>query len=390
MRHCMIVDNTYPDIRVERQARALVRRGHDVDVICLRGVGEPKRSFMDGIRVHRVPIRRERGMGLRSQATEYVAFLFYAAALAAVLHQRRPFDVVQAHNVPDFLVFAGLVPKLRGARLLLDLHDLMPEFFASRFGSGLDSAPARAVLWQERLSAGFADHVLTVTELWRQTLIGRGLSAHKVDVIMNVPDDTVFPRREPQSRAGGPVTILYHGTLTHRYGVDLLVRAFARVAEDADVRMIVHGRGELIPELEALIRELDLGSLVRLSTDLLPTADLPKLIAQADIGVVPNRIDVFTDGILPTKLMEYVTLGVPAVVSRSAATTAYFDDSMVRYVPPGDVDSLANAIRDLVNDPDGRQSLARHAQAFTEQHQWQREADRYVEIVERLASTRAS
>ncbi|HET9417261.1 MAG TPA: glycosyltransferase family 4 protein [Candidatus Limnocylindria bacterium] len=385
----MIVDNTYPDIRVERQARALVRRGHEVEIICLRGPGEPKRAVADGIRVHRVPIRRERGMGLRSQATEYVAFLLYATALATVLHQRRPFDVVQAHNVPDFLIFAGLVPKLNGARLLLDLHDLMPEFFASRFGGRLDSLPVRAVLLQERLSAGFADHVITVTELWRQTLIARGLQASKVDVVMNVPDETLFPRRDPREHAGGPVTILYHGTLTHRYGVDLLVRAFARVAQDADVRMILHGRGELIPELEALIRDLDLGALVRLSTDMLPTADLPKLIAEADIGVVPNRLDVFTDGILPTKLMEYVALGVPAVVSRSSATTAYFDDSMVRYVPPGDVDALAMAIRDLVNDPEGRLSLARRAQRFAEEHRWEREADRYVEIVERLASTPA-
>jgi glycosyltransferase involved in cell wall biosynthesis len=386
----MIVDNTYPDIRVERQARALLKRGHEVHVICLRAPGQPSRSVEDGVRVHRVPIRRERGMGLRSQATEYVGFLLYATALAAVLHGKRPFDVVQAHNVPDFLVFAGVVPRLGGARLLLDLHDLMPEFFASRFGGGLESLPARAVLLQERLSARFADHVLTVTELWRQTLIDRGLEAGKVDVVMNLPDDALFPRREPREHVGGPVTVFYHGTLTHRYGVDVLVRAFALVARTADVRLIVHGRGELVPELERLIRELELGSLVHLSTDLLPTADLPNLISRADIGVVPNRLDLFTDGILPTKLLEYVTLGVPAVVSRSAATTAYFDDSMVRYVPPGDVDALATAIAALVNDPAGRLALARNAQVFTEKHRWEREADRYVGIVERLASSGAS
>jgi glycosyltransferase involved in cell wall biosynthesis len=382
----MIVDNYYPDIRVERQARALVRRGHEVEVICLRADGEPKRDTVDGVRLHRVPIRRQRGMGLRSQAVEYVSFLVYAAALVTLLHQRRPFDVVQAHNVPDFLVFAGAVPKLRGARLLLDLHDLMPEFFASRFGGNMRSAPVRAVQLQERLSTGFADHVLTVTDLWRQTLIERGLDPRKVDVVMNLPDDGLFVRRTPRSAGRGPVTIIYHGTLTHRYGVDLLVRAFARMARSPDDRLIIHGRGELLPELEALVAELGLGAQVRLSTELLPTAALPELIAEADIGVVPNRWDVFTDGILPTKLMEYAALGIPAVVSRTAATTAYFDDSMVRYVPPGDVDALAAAIAQLADDPAGRTELARNAQGFSDGHRWEVEADRYVDLVEKIAS----
>lgn len=388
MRHCMIVDNYYPDIRVERQARALVRRGHHVEVICLRGEGEPKRAVVDGVLLHRVPIRRQRGMGLRSQAVEYVTFLVYAAALAGVLHHRRPFDVVQAHNVPDFLVFAGAIPKLGGARLLLDLHDLMPEFFASRFGGASESLPVRAVRFQERFSTGFADRVLTVTELWRGTLIERGLDPSKVDVVMNLPDDGIFARREPKAAQHGPITIIYHGTLTRRYGVDLLVRAFAREMRGSDHRLIIHGRGELVTELEVLIEELGLTGQVRLSTELLPTAELPDLIAQADVGVVPNRWDTFTDGILPTKLMEYAALGIPAVVSRTAATTAYFSDSMVRYVPPGDVDALAGAIADLAADPQGRLALARNAGQFSDRHRWATEADRYVDIVEAMASTR--
>jgi glycosyltransferase involved in cell wall biosynthesis len=384
----MIVDNYYPDIRVERQARALVRRGHEVEVICLRGSGEPKRATIDGVRLHRVPIRRQRGMGLRSQGLEYLSFLGYAAALVAVLHERRPFDVVQAHNVPDFLVFAGALPKLRGARLMLDLHDLMPEFFASRFGGKMRTLPVRAVRLQERLSIAFADHVLTVTDLWRETLIERGIDASKVDVVMNLPDDGLFARREPRLRERGPVTIMYHGTLTHRYGVDLLVSAFARMARSTEDRLVIHGRGELIPDLEALIAGLGIASQVRMSTDLLPTAALPELITQADIGVVPNRWDVFTDGILPTKLMEYVALGIPAVVSRTAATTAHFDDAMVRYVPPGDVDGLAAALTQLADDPAERYELARNAQVFSDRHRWETEADRYVDIVENLGSGR--
>ena len=389
MRHCMIVDNYYPDIRVEREARALVRRGHTVEVICLRNEGDLARERIGSIVVRRVPVRRQRGMGLAAQAVEYVAFAAWAFALVSVLHLRRKFDVVQVHNVPDFLVLSALVPKLTGARVLLDLHDLMPEFFASRFGGRMDGLPVRLVRWQERMSTAFADRVLTVTELWRGTLVERGLAPEKVDVVMNLPDDGLFRRRAPEvRRAPDPITVLYHGTLTHRYGVDQLVRAVASIGDRLPLRLIVHGRGELVPELEALVSRLGISHRVTMSTELLPTAALPDLIAQADIGVVPNRNDVFTDGILPTKLMEYAALGIPAVVARSTATTAYFDDSMVRYVEPNDVSALAVAIEELARDPDRRLAMARSAQSFTDQYGWSREAERYVDIVEEMVPSR--
>lgn len=390
MRHCMIVDNYYPDIRVERQARALVGRGHSVDVICLGRDGEPPREVIEGIRIRRLPVARQRGMGIARQFLEYLAFMAWAGPLASVLHLRNRFDVVQVHNVPDFLVFSAVLPKLTGARVLLDLHDLMPEFFASRMGGTLDGPAARAVVAQERWSTGFADHVLTVTELWRQTLIGRGLDPSKVDVVLNLPDDELFKRRDPVVRsAPDPITIIYHGTITHRYGIDVLVRAFARVRQQIPARLIIHGRGEYVSTIAELIEQLGLRDSVRLSTHLIPTRDLPDLIAEADIGVVPNRRDVFTDGILPTKLMEYAALGIPAVVSRSTATTAHFADEMVLHVEPENEQALADAIVELAADPERRLRLATAAQEFTRRHRWSDEADHYVEIVERMAAARS-
>ncbi len=73
------------------------------------------------------------------------------------------------HNLPDFLVFSALPTKLRGVPVILDLHDLMPEFFAGRFGSGRAAAwIGRLVRLQERVSCRFADHVITVSEHWRR------------------------------------------------------------------------------------------------------------------------------------------------------------------------------------------------------------------------------
>lgn len=386
----MVIDNGWPDTRVEREAQALVRRGYAVDVICTGSAEDLPLERSAGLTIHRLRVARRRGMGARVQLLEYVAFLALATAKLTLLDLRFQYQVVHVHNVPDFLVFCALWPKLRGASVILDVHDLTPEFFESRFGKGPSTLSGRLVRFQERAATWFADHVITVTEAWRETLISRGVSPEKLSVVMNLPDDEVF-RQMPPSPGGdaAPFTLLYHGTLTHRYGIDLLLEAVARVREVIPLHLILHGTGEYLVDLQELAARLKLDDgTVRFSTAMLPTHDLPQLIRTADVGVVPNRLDSFTDGILPTKLLEYVAIGVPAIVARTSATLTHFDDSMVRYFTPGDIDDLAAAIVDLHGDPEGRQRLADNARRFFDENRWQTTADAYANLVER-ASTRS-
>ena len=194
LRHCMIVHAHYPlgETRVERQAKALLRRGHVVDVICLRAPGELPREIVGGAGVYRLPVRRHKDRGAAVQLLEYLVFLMLAAIQLARLHLRTPYQVVQVHNLPDFLVFAAWPARLMGARVILDIHDLMPEFFGARFDRSFDSWLVRLVRFQERLACRFADAVIVVSEHWRRTLIGRGVPADKISVVMNVADDAIF------------------------------------------------------------------------------------------------------------------------------------------------------------------------------------------------------
>lgn len=384
-RVCMVVDNGWPDTRVEREARAILRSGYAVDVICVRGRDERSRQASDGLTIFRLPVARRRGMSTGVQLLEYLTFLGLAALKLCMLDGRRRYQVIHVHNVPDFLVFAAIWPKLRGARVILDIHDLMPEFFASRFGDGRWAWLGGLVRLQERLATRFADHVITVTEPWRRRLIERGLPPGKVSVVMNLPDDEVFrPMGHDERPEAESYTLLYHGTLTYRYGIDLLIEAVARARRDVPVRLIIHGAGEYLPSLQQQADRLTADGTIRFSTDVLPTDELPRLIASADVGVVPNRLDGFTDGILPTKLLEYVAVGIPAIVARTSATTEHFDDTMVRYFTPGDVDELAAAIVELYHQPEKRRALAVRASTFTESHTWQAAAEAYVSLVDSL------
>ena len=389
-RHCMVVHAYYPlgETRVEREALALRDRGVEVDVVCLRKPGQPREDVIDGVAVYRVPISRRKGSGILMQSLEYLKFFILALGQVTSLHLRRRYVVVQVHNLPDFLVFTALVPRLMGARVILDLHDLMPEFYTERFGRGMSSPGVRLIRVQEWLSCKFADQIITVTDLWRQALIERGQPGHKIAVVMNVADERAFNLSVVPDQTLGPrngFQLIYHGNIDQRYGLDLAVQAIDRVRRELpDVHLTVHGGGEYREVIEAMIERAKLRDHVEISREFVPTQVLAKRIKAADLGIVPYRDGVFTGAILPTKLMEYAALGLPVVAARTPTISRYFDDSMVEFFTPGDAEELANCISKLYRDRDRLADLARNISTFTRQWPWRRVRADYVDLVDRL------
>jgi glycosyltransferase involved in cell wall biosynthesis len=232
--------------------------------------------------------------------------------------------------------------------------------------------------------------VLTVSDPWRKTLIARGAPADRVSVVMNLPDPGPFgvPPERAQDH-DGPTRILYHGTFAHRLGVDLLLDAVGALRSTYSLHLTLHGQGEMLDALRGRSHDLGLDDIVTFSTTRLPTRELGSLIASADMGVVPYRNDVFTDGIVPTKLMEYAYFGVPSVASRSSAVMHYFGPEAVAYCEPDDVGSLRTAIESLLTDGDRRRELGRRIREFSSAHRWEEEAARYSALVESLRPTRS-
>ena len=384
----MVVHAHYPlgETRVERESLALLQRGHTVDVICLRAPGEQPCETVGGVTVHRLPVRRNKERGAAAQLVEYVTFLILAMIRLTRLNLRAPYHVVQVHNLPDFLVFAALPVRLMGVRVILDIHDLMPEFFGARFGRSFDSWPVRLIRFQERLACRFADAVIVVSEHWRRTLIGRGVPADKCNVVMNVADEAIFHPAaiaSPRLRDPNGLRLIYHGTLTRRYGLDLAIRAVARVRDDIPgIHLTLLGDGDAVEELQALIEELDLGQHVELIHELRSTAELPAIIGTADLGIAPYRNDPFTDGLLPTKLMEYAALGMPAVAARTTAIESTFGSTMVALFAPGDIDDLTNCLLALHRDPARLVALRAGAARFNERYNWSEIGAAYVALVE--------
>jgi len=145
------------------------------------------------------------------------------------------------------------------------------------------------------------------------------------------------------------------------------------------------GGGDYLIELKRISHSLNLDDVVEIVGGQ-PVEKLPGLIAMADAAVVPYRNDIFTDSLMPTKLMEYAVEGIPVIVSRTTAISAYFPDEMVEYFEPGDVEELARCILHLYKNPLRREELGRAILLFNDRYNWANESASYVSRVEDLCT----
>jgi glycosyltransferase involved in cell wall biosynthesis len=384
MNICMVVHAYYPhdESRVHREALALQENGCQVDVICLRKGNEPVRGCHDGVSFYRLPARRTERLGLAGYILEYGKFFLLAAARLLTLHQEKRYRVIQFHNPPDPLVFAGLIPKLLGAKLILDIHDLTPELYAAKSRLREGHWLIQLLTLIERFSCRFADHVFTVTEAWRDQLLQRGVGRGKCSVLMNLPDERLFKPQELESPTKSVFNIVYHGTLVNRYGVDIAVNAVSILKDSIpEIRLNIIGEGEELERLIRLSRELSVEDRVYFSKGFAPVTTIPGILAEMDIGIVPNRLNDFTKDVLNAKLLEYVAMGLPVVVSRTPGVERYFDESMVSFFEPGNAEELAETILLLYRDKEERARLVKNAGNVLKRHSWAGEKKRYCGVI---------
>jgi glycosyltransferase involved in cell wall biosynthesis len=383
-RICMLVYSFYEsDNRVMRYARALVERGDEVDVIALSsGDDQPRFEVLDKVNVHRIQRRDRNEKGKFSYLYRLLKFCVKSALCLSRLQLKRKYDLVHVHNVPDFLVFSALLPKLTGAKIILDIHDILPEFFANKFRRSDDSFYVSLLRLMEYVSAGFADHLIISNHLWRDKITLRSVPADKCTVFINHVDTTVF--NCARIRHDDPFIMIYHGGLQRHQGLDLAISAFARIREQApQAEFHIYGGGNVKPDLEALVAKLGLNGKV-LFFEAMPMRKIAEVVANADLGIVPKRADSFGNEAFSTKIMEYMAEGVPAIVSKTRVDQYYFNDSIVRFFESGNEIELAAAMLTLINDPESRAKLAVNAREFVALNSWDVKKHEYLHLVDSL------
>jgi glycosyltransferase involved in cell wall biosynthesis len=387
----MIVHSYYDeDPRVRREAESLVAAGRPVHVLGLRRADDEPEGNVEGVRVHRLNVQRHQGSGLLTYLREYLTFLVRSGWAAVRAQRRERFALVQVHSLPDFLVFAALPLRMVGAPVILDLHEAMPEFFRTRFARAANPVTHRLLLLQERASIAFSTAVLTVNEAGADRLLGLGVPRAKVSIVRNSPALARFDARAHPHRPfaeDGIVRLVYTGALTPIYEVDVALRAMAVVVArrpDLDIRLEVYGRGDSEPNLRALATALGLADRVAFHGRI-PLDDVPAAIAAADLGLAPTRLDRYTEMTLSTKVFEYAAMGKPVVASRLPMVERTFPAGSVATYQAGDAEAMAGAILGFIEDPARRDDAVERARTIVLTTAWEREAERYVALIDRLA-----
>jgi glycosyltransferase involved in cell wall biosynthesis len=388
-RLCMIVHGPYPvgEPRVAREAAAALDHGYAVEIVAMRGAGEPAREVVDGVLVIRLPVHHLRGAGIGRVIVEYLLFTALAAGVVAKRANGRRYDVVHVHNPPDFLILSAAVPRLLGSRIIFDIHDPSPEMFDMRFPGRVGAAASVVLRWLERLATTFADAVVTVHDPYLRELLARGMPAEKATVVMNTTDERLLPL--PKPRTPGPVRVVYHGTITPHYGVHLLVDAVALAVEQGvDMQLEIIGAGDSVPDLKARVAALGLSDRVTIEGRYVPHKTVLDRVNGASVGVVPNLPTALNRFALSSKLFEYVALGIPVISAALPTIQEYFSDDEVKFFEPGSIPSLADALLEVARDPEAADSRAQRARHRYDSYRWETNAREYVAILDRLSSRR--
>ena len=386
----MLVHRYYDhDPRVRRYVESTVDTDIEIDILCLRPSHLSGEARTEYPRVFTIPVRHT-ASSLTGQAFEYMlAFLLFALRLT-LLQARRRYDAVHVHNMPDFYVFAATLPRLFGCKVVLDIHDPMPEFYTSKVGAAPTSVLSRVMRFQERLSTSFSHAVVTANDNFRDSLQQRGVPEGKITVVRNVPDARVFDRAVVERSGGedGCFTLIYTGTIASRYGLDVAVRAIPRLVESIpEVRLLIIGKETPhAEELGELARQVGVSDCVDIMPAV-PIEEVPRQLGAADVGVYPARVDAHMNIATPTKVMEYAYMGLPIVASRVRILEQLFSDEAISFFEPENETQFADNVLRLYRDADLRSRLVENAdRVFVERRRWSMERDNYFTLLNRLSS----
>ena len=358
-------------------------------MICEADDKLPRRERLGDMDILRVPIKHYRS-GKLSYAYQYSAFILVSASILAWRSIRQKYDLIYIHNMPDILVISALVPKLLGAKVILDQHDPMPELMMTIFNLEERSLGVRVICRLEKWSMACANLVITVNVACKRIFAARSCAPEKIGIVMNSPDGEIFRYRTARSYpipdgAKRPFVIMYHGSLVERNGFDVAVEALAYVRKTIpNVELRVFGsRTPFLTQVLEKARNMGLEN----SVSYLGPKRLEELVQEierCDVGVIPNQRSAFADINTPTRIFEYLALGRPVIAPRTAGIQDYFDPEALLFFEAGKAEELAEKIIYVYTHCDHAVNVAERGQQVYLSHTWKEERATLVKLVSGL------
>jgi glycosyltransferase involved in cell wall biosynthesis len=365
-RRVLIIVQNLPvpfDRRVWLEATTLAAAGYHVSVICPKAKGFTRsRETREGVDIYRyrLPFDPQGKLGFIG---EFVwCWLMTALLSVRVALWGKGFHVMQACNPPETYWALAWLWRPLGIRFLFDHHDLSPEMYAVKFGQD-GGMLYRGLLWLERMTFRTADAVICTNETYRAMAVTRGQCAvDEIVVVRSGPDLNRFVRlsADPALRGGKRFSLVYLGEMCLQDGVEHLVRAAALLRHRwgrEDVHVTFIGDGPQAAVVEELARRCLPADAYTFTGRVSDDRALSRLLSSADLAVIPDPPNAYSDKCTMNKVMEYMFFGLPMVGYR-LRENAVSAGPAAAYAEEHSDEALARVIHDLLNDPERRQRMS--------------------------------
>lgn len=382
----MLVHSYYlMDPRVRRQAECLAEIGYEVHVIScrlsfLKHSGIPSYQVVKNVHIHLLPLYKKRGGTLR-YLFEYASMTILGMLKILLLNAKNKIDIIHIHNMPDILVLAGLPFKWNGTTLILDIHDPMSELYQQTYKLDTSHPVIRAIAIQERFSYRLATQLVTVSYPMASNVAEKtGCPEKDVMVTHNFPDLNMFPiitekRKWPYSK--DDFIFLYSGTITDHYRLDIAVRALAIAARSVPgIRLYLLGMGTSLQKILSLARALSITDRVK-HIKPIELKKVKEIMANVDAGISTHEAGVFGDLYFSTKIIEFMTQGLPVLSSRTYTIHEYVPEDAIFYFEPENIENLAEQMIYMYKNPDVVMKRIDNSKKILSKYNWQAEKARY-------------
>lgn len=349
-------------------AEHFAESGHDT-VVATTFPHYPQWRWQDGTRrirlietINHVQVRRWRViLPRRPGSTAWRLVFDMSMGLAMVLNSvgvAVP-DVVICSSPPLETAFVGILLGGLWRRPFVILAQDMPVQAGLAVGMLKPGRISRLALGFEGALYRRAARVATISERFSSHLVELGVEPSSIRYIPNWIDPQALRQEPPstsmRSRLGagdGDFLVLHAGNMGQKQALEHVIDAAGLLADDSRIRVTLVGDGPQVGKLESVIAR-SRSPHVRL-LPLLPAADVPTMLAAADVLLVSQRAQVI-DSVLPSKTLSYMASGRPiiaAVDRRSATADLILAADCGKVVAPEDPQALANSIEQLRGDPD--------------------------------------
>ncbi|MFZ5999345.1 MAG: glycosyltransferase family 4 protein [Bacteroidota bacterium] len=362
----MMLNAPYPaDIRVKKEADALLHAGYKVHLLCLRKSNQTEEEVFEGIQLHRIDAGKNNYQLAFWDVIMSLNFIHpkFHGAGRRLLKQHK-IDFIHVHDLP----LNGTALKLRSefpVKVVSDFHENYPEALRTwfkwkknpivRLKNYLFMNPERWARF-ERQTCEQTDAIVAVVDEMKQRLISEhNASADKITVVTNTEDKAFVAQKLDEKIYGdlsGKFILAYSGGIGPHRGVDVAIRAMKHLTSTPDIQLAVVGFGSssVMNSLYALVKELNLTNVHFLGYQ--PFQKFYSYMKMASVNVIPHQSNGHTDNTVPHKLFQGMMAGKPLLVSSSAPLKRLVEEHRSGIVfKAGDAGDFAAQVLRLHSNP---------------------------------------